>query len=63
MCIRDRAGIVLLHNGCAHSVYNSVCTLHLFASNTVYIDFEVSHQPGEIRVYRQFTQEGIIRCV
>ena len=27
---------------------------------TVHIDFEVSHQPGKIRVYRQFTQEGII---
>ena len=40
-CVRQ-AGIVLLHNGCAHSVYNGVCTLHLFASDTVYIDFKYS---------------------
>ena len=52
--------IVLFHNRCANSVHNGICTLHLFASDTVYIDFKVSHEPGKIRVYRQFTQEGII---
>ena len=34
------------------------CTvLHRYA---VHIDFKVSHEPGKIRVRRQFTQEGII---
>jgi len=34
--------------------------LRLSDDNTVHIDFKVSHQPGEIRVCRQLTQEGII---
>ena len=31
-----------------------------FCRYAVYIDFKVSHEPGKIRVRRQFTQEGII---
>lgn len=51
---------MLLHNGCAHGVHNSVCPLYLLCSYAVHIDFKVSHEPEKIRLRRQLTQEGII---
>ena len=39
---------------------NGVCGLHLLHRHAVHIDFKVSHEPGEVRVRRQLTQEGII---
>src|SRR5699024_5899125 len=56
----SQAGIVLFHNRCTHSVHNGVCALHLLSRYAVHIDFKVGHEPGKIRVGRQFTQEGIV---
>ena len=34
--------------------------LHLFSRYAVHINFKVGHEPGKIRVGRQFTQKGIV---
>ena len=60
--LRVERGLTLeqLHNGCAHNIHNGICALYLLDCRSVHIDFKVSHQPGEVRVRRQLTQEGII---
>lgn len=47
--------VVLFDNSGTHSVHDGVSALHLLHSYAVYINFKVGHEPGEIRIRRQFT--------